>query len=79
MLLEHVWRLMGKPCGKYLVVMLDQWLPLLENAGDLDKPYASDTTRAELAQISASTVVRHLTPARDEMGFGGISTTKPAP
>jgi hypothetical protein len=26
-LLEHVWVLMGMPCGKYLVVMLDLWLP----------------------------------------------------
>ena len=28
-LLEHVWVLMGMPCGKYLLVMLDSWLPLL--------------------------------------------------
>ena len=34
-LLEHVWALMGMPCGKYLVVMLDLWLPLLAAAGDL--------------------------------------------
>ena len=27
---------MGMPCGKYLVVMLDVWLPLLADAGDLD-------------------------------------------
>ena len=26
-LLEHVWALMGMPCGKYLVVMLGLWLP----------------------------------------------------
>ena len=26
-LLEHVWALMGMPCGKYLVVMLELWLP----------------------------------------------------
>ena len=28
-LLEHVWALMAMPCGKYLVVMLELWLPLL--------------------------------------------------
>src|SRR5262245_34115558 len=39
-LLEHVWALMGMPCGKYLVVMLELWLPLLAAAGDLDKPFA---------------------------------------
>ena len=26
------------PCGKYLVVMRDLWLPLLAKAGDLNKP-----------------------------------------
>ena len=31
--------MMGMPCGKYLVVMLDLWLPLLAEAGDLDKPF----------------------------------------
>ena len=70
---------MGKPCGKYLVVMLDQWLPLLETAGDLDKTYAADTAKAELAQMSAATVARYLKLTLNEMGFGGISTTKPAP
>ncbi len=40
-LLEHVWALMGMPCGKYLVVMCDLWLPLLAAAGDLDKPFAT--------------------------------------
>ncbi|BBX96830.1 hypothetical protein MLAC_21240 [Mycobacterium lacus] len=29
-LLEHVWALMGMPCGKYLVVMVELWLPLLK-------------------------------------------------
>jgi hypothetical protein len=32
-LLEHVWVLMGMPCGKYLVVMLELWLPLLAASG----------------------------------------------
>ena len=32
---------MGMPCGKYLVVMLGLWLPLLAEAGDLDKPFAT--------------------------------------
>lgn len=27
--LEHVRALMGMPCGKYLTVMLEAWLPLL--------------------------------------------------
>ena len=59
-LLEHVWALMGMPCGKYLVVMLDLWLPLLAAAGDLDKPFATEQALAELKAMSAATVDRYL-------------------
>lgn len=78
-LLEHVWMLMGMPCGKYLVVMRDLWIPLLDAAGDLDKPFATEAARAELAAMSAATVDRYLAPARDRMRLKGISTTKPSP
>jgi hypothetical protein len=78
-LLEHVWALMGMPCGKYLVVMLDLWLPLLAEAGDLDRPFATDAAQAELRAMSAATVDRYLGPARDRMRIKGISTTKPSP
>lgn len=78
-LLEHVWALMGMPCGKYLVVMRQLWLPLLAAAGDLDKPFATEAARAELKAMSAATVDRYLKPARDRMRIKGISTTKPSP
>jgi len=78
-LLEHVWTLMGMPCGKYLVVMLEQWLPLLAQAGDLDKPFATEAAVAELTAMSPATVDRYLKPARDAMRIKGISTTKPSP
>lgn len=78
-LLEHVWALMAMPCGKYLVVMLDQWLPLMAAAGDLDKPFATDEALAQLGAMSAATVDRYLKPARDRMRIKGISTTKPSP
>lgn len=78
-LLEHVWVLMGMPCGKYLVVMLDQWLPLLAQAGDLDKPFATDETVEQLQAMSPATVDRYLRPARERMRIKGISTTKPSP
>ena len=77
-LLEHVWALMGMPCGKYLVVMLELWLPLLAAAGDLDKPFATEQALAELKAMSAATVDRYLKPARDRMRIKGISTTKPS-
>jgi hypothetical protein len=78
-LLEHVWALMGMPCGKYLVVMLGLWLPLLAAAGDLDRPFASEQAIAQLKAMSAATVDRYLKPARDRMRIKGISTTKPSP
>ena len=78
-LLEHVWALMGMPCGKYLVVMLELWLPLLADAGDLDRPLATEAAVAELTAMSAATVDRYLKPARDRMRIKGIATTKPSP
>lgn len=78
-LLEHVWALMGMPCGKYLVAMLGLWLPLLAAAGDLDRLFATEQALAELEAMSAATVDRYLKPARDRMRIKGISTTKPSP
>jgi len=78
-LLERVWALMGMPCGKYLVVMLDLWLPLLEAAGDLDQPYATPAALAELKTMSPATVDRYLAPARAAMQVKGMSTTRPSP
>ena len=78
-LLELVWALMGMPCGKYLVVMVEQWLPLLAAAGDLDKPFATEAALAEVEAMSAATMDRYLKPARDRMRIKGISTTKPSP
>lgn len=78
-LLEHVWALMGCPCGKYLTVMLGFWLPLLEAAGDLDRPFATPEAIGELEAMSAATIDRYLAPARRSMQLRGISTTKPSP
>jgi hypothetical protein len=74
-----MWALMGMPCGKYLVVMRGVWLPGLAEAGDLDKPFATEQAVAELKVMSAATVDRYLKPARDRMHIKGILTTKPSP
>lgn len=74
-LLEHVWTLMGMPCGKYLQVKLPIWLPLLTDAGDLDG--VTGETVAELEAMSPATMDRYLAPARARMRLAGISTTKP--
>lgn len=79
LLLEHVWALMGMPCGKYLTVMLPIWLPLLEKAGDLDRPFATPVTLVELGAMSPATIDRYLGPVRERMQLRGISTTAPAP
>jgi hypothetical protein len=79
LLLEHVWALMGCPCGKYFVVMLPIWLPLLQGAGDLEQPFATPGTIAELEAMSAATIDRYLAPARRSMQLRGISTTTPSP
>ncbi|MGO1538682.1 MAG: DDE-type integrase/transposase/recombinase [Leucobacter sp.] len=78
-LLEHVWALMGMPCGKYVTVMLPMWLPLLQEAGDLDQPFATPATIAEIEAMSAATIDRYLAPTRESMQLRGISTTTPAP
>lgn len=78
-LLEHVWALMGMPCGKYLVVMVELWLPLLAEHGDLDRPFATQVAVAELQAMSAATIDRYLAPARKRMELKGISTTRPSP
>ena len=62
LLLEQVWALMGCPCGKYLRVMLPDWLPLLQTAGDLNRPFATPSAVAELQAMSAATIDRYLAP-----------------
>lgn len=54
---------MGMPCGKYLVVMVGLWLPLLAESGDLDRPFATEAASAELKAMSAATLDRYLKPA----------------
>ncbi len=78
-LLEYVWALMGMPCGKYLVVMLPIWLPLLEAAGDLHKPFATTETVAELQAMSAATIDRYLGPARGRGVLHKVAATTPPP
>jgi len=79
LLLEHVWARMGCPCGKYLVVMLELWLPMLQPSGDFDKCFATPQAIGEVEAMSAATVDRYLAPARRSMRLRGISTTLSSP
>lgn len=55
------------------------WLPLLEQAGDLDYPFATPTAIEQLNAMSATTIDRFLAPARNSMQMRGITTTSPTP
>ena len=68
---------MGMPCGKYFVVMLPQWLPLLLEAGDLDHPFVTPEAIDEVRRTSAATVDRYLAPARAAFELRGRSATRP--
>lgn len=59
--------------------MLPMWLPLLDQAGDLDHPFVTPTAIEELDSMSAATIDRYSAPARQAMQLRGISTTKPPP
>lgn len=59
--------------------MLPLWLPLLEASGDLDRPFATDVTLAELQAMSPATIDRYLAPARERMQLRGIAATTPPP
>jgi hypothetical protein len=67
----------GAPCGKYFVVMLPQWLPLLLEAGDLDRPFVTPEAVDEVRRMSAATVDRYLAPARAAFELKGRSATRP--
>jgi hypothetical protein len=67
----------GAPCGKYFVVMLPGWLPLLLETGDLDHPFATPEATPEVQRMSAPTVDRYLTPPRAAFELKGRSATRP--
>ncbi|MFT4157259.1 MAG: hypothetical protein QM630_04935 [Microbacterium sp.] len=61
---------MGRSTARRMLtrpVLLPLWLPLLQQAGDLDKPFATGSALAELVSMSAATIDRYLAPARERM------------
>ena len=75
-LLERVWLMMDMPCGKYLKVMLPQWLPALRAAGELAD--FDGSAFAELTAMSPATMDRYLRPIRDAARPKGLASTRPA-
>ena len=75
------------PCGKYLVVMRDLWLPLLAKAGDLNKPaLRSVHGNAEgwacqlfgVGRFDAAKYSSQFGGARSVWWCGGVARTFPA-
>jgi hypothetical protein len=78
-LLILVWSLMGRPNSKYFAVMRHEWMPLLQAGGDLQQPFASEESIAEMLAMSAASIERYLAPVRRQFEIKGISATKPDP
>jgi hypothetical protein len=72
--LKRVWQIMDYPCGKRLVVMIAEVLPILEQHQEIS---ATPGVRNKLLQISAATIDRLLVPERRRLRLRGRSGTKP--
>lgn len=72
--LIKIWVILDCICGKRLVAILAEVIPILEKHGEL----ALDvTTRKKLLMISAATIDRVLAPTRKSVALRGRSGTKP--
>ena len=72
--LTQLWRIMDYPCGKRLVVMLPEVLPVLEKHQEIAP---APGVRQKLIRISAATIDRLLAPERKRLRLRGRSGTKP--
>lgn len=79
--LQRVWAFSGGQCGKYLAVVMEEFLDSLEHHGELvaGKARYSTAVRAELLAMSPATIDRYLAPAKKRDPLRGISSTKPSP
>jgi hypothetical protein len=72
--LKRLWAIMDCICGKRLVAILPELIPVLERHGEIALDSA---TRQKLMSISAATIDRLLAPARAGVALRGRSGTKP--
>jgi hypothetical protein len=72
--LEKIWGLMDFPCGRRLVVGINDMLDSLIRFGEIK---IDEETMKRLKEMSASTADRLLKKTRDRMTLKGKSTTKP--
>ncbi|ADX73350.1 integrase family protein [Pseudarthrobacter phenanthrenivorans Sphe3] len=78
--LQHVWRLVGQPSGKYLAAVMDDLLERLVRFRELGKVADRVTPLVldELRQMSAATIDRYLKPHKDAAYPVALSGTKPS-
>ena len=72
--LKIIWEILDYLCGKRLVAILPEVVPILERHGELK---VDASTRERLIQISAATIDRLLAPERRKHQLKGRSGTKP--
>jgi len=72
--LKQIWMLMDCICGKRLVGILKELIPILEQHGEIVLP---SETRGKLLKISAATIDRLLTEEKNRLAGRGRSRTKP--
>ena len=72
--LKMIWKILDYVCGKRLVAILPEVVPILERHGELK---VDANTRERLIQISAATIDRLLEPERRKHQLKGRSGTKP--
>lgn len=78
--LQHVWRLVGQPSGKYLAAVMDDLLERLVRFRELGKvaDRVTPVVLDELRQMSAATIDRYLKPHKDAAYPVALSGTKPS-
>jgi hypothetical protein len=72
--LKRIWMVMDCVCGKRLVAVLSEVVPILERHGELE---VTPVVRRKLLTISASTIDRLLAGERQRLRLRGRSGTKP--
>ena len=55
--------------------MLRIWLPKMLAAGDLERPFVTETAIRQLELMSAATIDRYLKPAKQALRLRGVPTT----
>lgn len=74
-----VWTLVGEPCGKYLVVIMEESLDQLTAHDELGEvaDRLTEAVRAELVSMSAATIDRYLAPTKAARYPAAKAATRP--